>query len=137
MNKFKKMLFVGIAISTIGVSLGACSQGIQSTGSSHTAKSSKYDKLSTGKYELAYQDQEADGNSYDGDDDAPKDVFGVVLKGKVHEYSISADCVYEKVALKYANKPYITVTDDDNVIIHRGPYQQYIQPAADGTVTKK
>lgn len=136
MNKIKNLIMVGIAASTIGVSLGACSHGIQSNGSDKTSKSGK-STLKAGKYELVYQDQEADGDSYGGDGDTPTDVFGIVLKGKVHEYSISADRVNEKVALKYADKPYVVVREDDSIVIYRGPYQQYIQPAADGTVTKK
>jgi hypothetical protein len=60
--------------------------------------------------------------------------------GKAEEFQISADSVNEHVALKYANKPYVTIKrsgNGDMVDIYRGPYMQYIQPEANGTVKAK
>ena len=136
----RNKLFVVGALVAMALSLGAWGndEGLTST-SSNSTKSSKTSTATiptSGKYDLIYQDQQASGDAYNDDDYVPRDIIGIVVNGKSKEYRISANRVYEKVALKYANKPYVIINDGE-IVIYRGPYQQYIQPAADGTVTSK
>lgn len=141
------LLALGLMVIGLGTSLTACSDN-DTLSDANSAKTTKTPKkkstaIKAGRYDLIYLDQNTDGNAMyqtDSDGYTPTTALGIVVNNKARELTIGADNVNEHVGLKYASKPYVVIThgdDGDSVNVYRGPYTQYVQPAADGTVKSK
>lgn len=135
-----KLAVATLALCGLMVGLAACSEEESSlTGTS--THSTKKVAVKPGRYDLIYLDQNTDGSElYSEDGSTPRSAIGIVVNGKAAEFTIKASHVDEHVALKYTTKPYAKVKSGDfgdDVSIYRGPYTQYVQPEASGTVKSK
>ena len=145
MNKLKLSAVVGMSVLSI-MMLTACANSEDKKLSNTTVNTALAGKSEV-VYDIVYIDQES-SNESGGENYYSTDVIGYMNNNKDEQLRIalknslpSNDIKYQtRILTNPDDKPTLKITKKDDkttIVVSRQPYQRYIQPNVEGTVTDK